>query len=316
MALWPLVITVAAILFTFSFVDSLPEQVATHWGSGGEADGFTDRERAPWFALLGLVMGWGLGGLVLALGGHDGIHRRLGVGLGAGIAAFISGVMVSTLWIQRGLAEGAAVGPVDTALTVAMAAALLIGVAAAFTVPGRRADDTTATEPVPADAPRAPLPSGGPLRWSGTAQPARAVRLVLLGLPLLFLAIAVLSQLWLFMALMAVLVLGLTLGLTLFRVSVTEDEGLVIRGLLGVPTWRVPLSDVAQARATTVSPFAEFGGWGYRLGLDGRTGFVVRAGEALEVTRGDGSRWVVTVDDAERAAGLLNALADRTRRQR
>ena len=52
---------------------------------------------------------------------------------------------------------------------------------------------------------------------------------------------------------------------------------------------------------------------GWLFGAGGRTGFVVRAGQALEVTRGDGTRWVVTVDDAAEAAGLLNALAERTR---
>ena len=97
-----------------------------------------------------------------------------------------------------------------------------------------------------------------------------------------------------------------------FRVDVS-DAGLTIQGLLGSPTWRIPLSDVEQAGVTTVDPLWQFGGWGYRIGGDGRTGFVLRKGEALEVTRGDGARWVITVDDAEEAAGLLNSLAERAR---
>ena len=39
----------------------------------------------------------------------------------------------------------------------------------------------------------------------------------------------------------------------------------------------------------------------------------VIAGRALEVTRGDGRRFVVTVDGAARAAALLNALTTRVR---
>jgi hypothetical protein len=80
-----------------------------------------------------------------------------------------------------------------------------------------------------------------------------------------------------------------------------------------MPTWRIPLSDVKYAGVTTVDPFWQFGGWGYRLGTDGRVGFIVRKGEALEVTRGDGATWVITIDDAGEAAGLLNSLAERSR---
>ena len=64
----------------------------------------------------------------------------------------------------------------------------------------------------------------------------------------------------------------------------------------------------------SVDPFADFGGWGYRVRPGSRTGFVVRKGEALEVERGDGTAWVVTVDDAAEGAALLNTLADRDRR--
>ena len=111
---------------------------------------------------------------------------------------------------------------------------------------------------------------------------------------------------------MFVVSVGLMLVLSVFRVTVSA-EGLVIRSVMGVPTWRLPLDEVAEARVVTVSPFAEFGGWGYRLGPHGRTGFVTRTGEAIEVERGDGTSWVLTVDDAGEGAALLNSLADRGR---
>lgn len=52
----------------------------------------------------------------------------------------------------------------------------------------------------------------------------------------------------------------------------------------------------------------EFGGWGLRLSVDRRFGVVLRAGEAIEVTRANGKRFVVTVDDAGTGAALLEAL--------
>ena len=92
-----------------------------------------------------------------------------------------------------------------------------------------------------------------------------------------------------------------------------DETGLRIRSAIGVPRTAIPLEEVAQARATTVRCFPEFGGWGWRTAMDGRTGILLRSGEALEVTRTDSSVFIVTVDDAATAASLLNSLADRTR---
>ena len=313
-ALWPPAVTAAALVWVFSFLDELPETVVTHWGTGGVPDGFTSREAAPWYALIGLALGWGIGALVLALAHHDGIQRRLGVGIAAGTATFVSTTMASTLWIQRGVATGAEISGEDLAVTMSLVAALVLGFVAAWTVPGVEADDATATGPVPAHAPRAGL-RGGDATWSGMARPARSIWVLLVALPPFFAGLAWVTGMWLFPLVIGVIVVLLALGFSMFRVRV-GDDGLVVRGALGVPTWRIPLADVAQADVTEVDPLWQFGGWGYRLGMDGRTGFVVRKGPALEVTRGDGARWVVTVDGAEEAAGLLNSLAERDRTSR
>ena len=111
-------------------------------------------------------------------------------------------------------------------------------------------------------------------------------------------------------------VLGLALALVaaMFSWVVRVDgAGLSIRSALGVPRTRIPLDEMVQARATTVQCLAEFGGWGWRTAMDGRTGILLRSGEALEVTRTGGGVFLVTVEDAETAAALLNTLADRAR---
>ncbi|MGA8045261.1 MAG: DUF1648 domain-containing protein [Dermatophilaceae bacterium] len=310
--LWPLILTGAALAWVFSFLDELPETVVTHWGPGGVPDGFTSREAAPWYALIGLAMGWGIGALVLVLARQDGTQRRIGVGIAAGAAAFVSGVMASTLWIQGGASTTEDISGVDVAITASLVAGLILGVVAARSVPGVDADATAATAPVPPEAPRADLRREGAAVWSGTARPARGVWVVLLLLPVFFVGLGVLTRTWLFPLVVGLLVTSLAVAFSFFRVEVT-GSGMTIRGLLGLPIWRMPLSDVERARVTTVDPLWQFGGWGYRLGSDGRTGFVLRKGEALEVTRGDGARWVITVDRAAEAAGLLNSLAERAR---
>lgn len=309
--LWPLLITVVGVAAFLSFMDELPAQIATHWGSDGP-DGFTARETAPWFTLIGLGTAWFVGGLVLALGGKDGTHRRMGVGFAAGMAAFITGVVVGSAWVQRGLADGRDAPGVEDVLVTAMMVAIVIGAAAAFTVPGKAEDVVRARGRVPVDAPRAPARAGERTTWRRIAMPGRGYWIFVLLLAAVMASVAVLTRMWAFSLLMFVLLVGVLVITAAFRVTITAD-GLVITSLIGFPTWRMRLDEVVQARVVQVSPFRDFGGWGYRLGRNGRTGFVVRQGDAIEVERGDGTAWVVTVDDAAAGAALLNTLADRGR---
>lgn len=311
--LWPVVITAVAVLWYLSFMSELPAQVATHWSRRGP-DGFTARETLPWIiAAGGLVTPWFIGGVILAIAGRDGRQRRITVGFVAGLAVFSAGLMVIGSWDQRGLADGTLARDAEWPLVAATLIALVIGVGAAFTVPGHHEDATRATGAVAPDAPRTELEPGQRAAWSAVAAPGRWFWVFMAVMMLVLLGTGWLTGLWLFTGLIVLLVIGMMLALSVFRVTVGE-HGMVVAGGLGFPRWRLPLEDVVAARATTVDPFAEFGGWGYRVGLHNRTGFVVRKGEALEVERGDGSRWVVTVDDAEQGAALLNTLAERVRR--
>lgn len=44
----PLLVIVVATIYLVVIRDRLPEQVATHWGADGVADGFTSRSNLPW----------------------------------------------------------------------------------------------------------------------------------------------------------------------------------------------------------------------------------------------------------------------------
>ncbi len=67
-----------------------------------------------------------------------------------------------------------------------------------------------------------------------------------------------------------------------------------------------------------LNPFWEFGGWGLRLDIAGRTGVVTRRGPAIRGSTGRRERVLVTVDGADLArrhpqhAGRLNPQRDLT----
>jgi hypothetical protein len=107
------------------------------------------------------------------------------------------------------------------------------------------------------------------------------------------------------------LVLVAGAGLTFARLRVTVDRrGLrVISSLFRLPLKRIPLADVAFARAEPLRPL-EWGGFGYRI-LPGRSAVVLAGGPAIVVERRNGTVFAVTVPEAELPAALLSTLASR-----
>ena len=106
---------------------------------------------------------------------------------------------------------------------------------------------------------------------------------------------------------------------TFSRIRVTADRsGLHVGyGFLGWPRTSVPLRRIAAARAIDVRP-TDWGGWGYRgsLTLMKRAAVVLRAGPGIRLDLHDGKVFVVTIDDPDTPARLLNAEASRLERSR
>jgi hypothetical protein len=107
-----------------------------------------------------------------------------------------------------------------------------------------------------------------------------------------------------------VLVVAGVLVLTFAEVRITiGGRGAVVGlGWFGFPSWMVPAVEIEGASVERVAPMA-YGGWGYRI-RPGVRAVVVRGGEALRLHRSGGPDLVVTVDDAETGAGLVNAVAE------
>lgn len=303
----PALVTLAGSAVALSWRDDLPDPVASHWGPGGVVDGYS--------TLTTLLLG--LGGLTLAfcaftalvgtLAGRAAMSRRFACGMAVWFALFLQGVLLSTLAMQRGLADASAAPGTSTALGVALAVATLAAVVVAWLVPGDAAVAASATPPP--GAPRLDLGASEHAAWVGQVG-QRGVVVGVVGAALLATAISLASGLWLFGAVLGA-VLVAVMAATL-RWTVTVDaRGLTARSLMRRPSLHVPLAEVESAEVVHVDPLREFGGWGLRIGLDGRTGVVLRGGPAIQVRRSGDRVVVVTVDDAATGAALLNTLAER-----
>jgi hypothetical protein len=333
-----LVCVAGPVVWAVTVADRLPPEVARHWGTGGRVTGSWPLPSQ--LVVLGTItlLLVGVCGAVAVLSRQPRSVRALVAACGTWPAVVLAVTQVGALQAQLDLADprlasapaaslalGAALGLVVGAAVAALArepehavvatdppAPELPRLTAPVGVPGDRVpdhevpDDEVPDDEVPDD--EVPDDEGSAPSWQATAAPSRAL-LVVVGVVLLVSALPALAgSAWplVFGAVVAVPLLVLT------RFSVTVDgAGLRVRAapltLLDVPLDQIAGADVIDH----LDPFWEFGGWGLRVDVHGRTGLVSRAGEALAVTRADGSEVVVTVTDAAVAAATLNSLVDR-----
>lgn len=299
----PLAITVTALLVIALAGGDLGREVAVHWGPDGP-DGW-----AP--AWTTLVLGGAVGlGLPVLMWLSMGRGRRV-----SGTVVFLAGFVI---WLTGflGVSMSAALieQPADAGwwLLVAAGVGLALAVPAWLWLPRE-----PAVVVEPAQRARIELAQGEVAAWSASVASPRGF-LWLISVVIVFTVGASIlatvnshGRVW-FVIIIPVLLtvmLLLTLG---WRVT-AGPAGLTVRGLIGLPVFRVRGSDIVDAVAIDLDPIADFGGWGIRWALTSggrsRTGIVARAGEALQVTRRDGREFVVTVDDAATAAAVLRAHA-------
>ncbi|QHY93978.1 hypothetical protein SSPS47_02400 [Streptomyces sp. S4.7] len=101
------------------------------------------------------------------------------------------------------------------------------------------------------------------------------------------------------------LILFGTLAFVHVHVKVDHEHLEVRCGHVGLPRRRIPLAQVTGADfAPSVTP-RQWGGWGYRWRPEQGTAVVVRRGEGVVLSLGDGRTFTVTVDDAEAAVGVI-----------
>lgn len=318
----PLALLVAAAVVIIAWMPELPDPIAIHWGGDG-VNGYA----AKW-AYIPLVLGIGVAVVVLtavlatvayrlpqssvkpAIGPWSSTTRFLGA-LNLGLGALIATIAVAGAWLQRGLSDAAETPDIGIPTLIAFALMAGLTVLGWFLQP---APPVSAIEPAPAGS--IPLATTERAAWFGTATMARSGVIVLIAalglLAVMTVFFLALGEDGSWVILIVTVVMALVIGtMVVFRVRVNAD-GLRVRSLLGWPDTRIALDRIGSVETVQVDPFREFGGWGWRLALDGRRGVVLRAGEALQVTQTDGRVFVVTVDGASAAAATLETLRAHT----
>ncbi|WP_328316053.1 hypothetical protein [Streptomyces sp. NBC_00388] len=114
----------------------------------------------------------------------------------------------------------------------------------------------------------------------------------------------------LLMAVIGCVLVGLLMlygTLAFVHVSVkVDDHSFEVRcGYIGLPRRRILLDHVVGADFDPAVTPRQWGGWGYRWRPEKGSAVVVRRGEGLVLTLGDGRSFTVTVDDAEAAVRII-----------
>jgi hypothetical protein len=309
----PVLVTLLGVTLMLAWLPEVPDSVAVHWGADGGADGFVPAWAVPLLlAVVGIAVPVLLAG-ALALPSQSGRltarHKFVAV-TSLWAAVFLTAVLTWTFGAQRGMQSSAeALGPF-LPLFAGFGVALVIAAAAWFILPP--------AEEAPGEAARTPealpLSAGESAVWTrrvtatGYLLLSGAVVLLLVGMAITVSAVTD-GRLWA-LALLPLVLFALFATTAAWHVRI-DSRGVVARGILGVPRFRIPLSDIRSAAVVSIEPLADFGGWGIRWGNRRRFGIVLFAGEALEVERLDGRSFVITTPDAERAAALVNGMRAR-----
>ena len=315
-AVWlPVALVAIGVAVQLVLLPQVPSTVAVHWNAAGEADRFAPAWTQP---LMTVALGLGIP-LLIALSTLPGLHRgergatyRLLGATAAATSALTTVAFTVTFAVQAGLDSGGDAPTVWVALVAAVAAAALVGIAAWFVQPRQHAAHATTVPATPlalAANERAVWVRAAAMNTGGAIVVVVSVLVLAVVAASVWLTGAETTTAWVLTGVTALLV-AFTATTLAFHVRV-DDTGLHVDSVLGIPRFHVPLSDVVSAARVDVNPMGEFGGWGLRLSTGRRFGVVLRAGEAIEVLRGSGKRFVVTVDDAGTGAALLEALVAR-----
>ncbi|MEU5050432.1 DUF1648 domain-containing protein [Streptomyces sp. NPDC021096] len=289
--------------------DRLPDPMATHFSGAGHADGYTALDSFPYVALaLLLVPAAVFAGLAYGIG--QGRTRAL-VAFGYGLAGLL-GYLLCALVLDNARAGAGGAGDEVRLELWRLGAAVAVGAAAGglgWLLAGRDAPPAREPEASGSAAPRLELREGEAVTWTRSIG-SRSLRVAGLALALPGAGLGLLAG-W--GAGVGLFIGGLvTFAFSAARVTVDRHGLTAHLPWLPRPRLRVPLARIESVTSRHIDALADLGGWGYRV-VPGRSGLVLRSGDALVARLTTGSEFVVTVDDAATAAALLDALAARAR---
>ncbi|MFF8816808.1 DUF1648 domain-containing protein [Leucobacter sp. NPDC015123] len=321
----PVGLVIVGTIVTLAWLPRLPNPMAVHWNGAGVADGFGS-------PAVGLIV-FPLAGLLIAAtyfstrlqylqgrarpGGELwGPVNRLIPAIGLGAAAAISSLNIITTAIQLDLPDARQLEP-NLAVPLMPAIVGIVAAGLGYLVQPRvriaAATEAEAGNPLE-------LAPAERVAWIGSTGVTRTY-LWVMGSALIVLVASLILVAGIrpaepvaitIVSVSLLVVLALTVLCMRFNVQI-DDRGFEARSFLGWPALRVPAADIADVEVGEIHPFAEFGGWGWRLSVDGKVGIVMRTGEGIRLSRRKGRPVVVTIDDAESAAAALATAAREAR---
>lgn len=305
----PLVLTAVAIAIDFALGAQLPRSIPVHWDISGHANGY----QSPVGLTVTLVavcvpIVAVFGGITVLWSHRSPVTPLLKIlGVTGTFVALVIGTAFTVILVDPAAGDHAWT-------TIGLPFGIgIIGAAVSWFALPRAVRGVAGSHHAPV-APVA-LERGERASWirSSTASPAIIWSLLGLGVLLSVVTIAAtLSSGAAFWAVSFVPLLLVVLSLTMFAWTVRVDaRGVRVRAALGLPRFQIPLDEITSANVITVQALSQYGGFGIRVAFNSRLGIILRSGPALEVHRRSGLDLVVTIDDAETAAALINGLVQR-----
>lgn len=318
LGLWlPLALVAVVVVVQLVLLPRLPDPAAVHWGVGGEVDGWGP----AWsFPVLTAVVGGGIVALtgVAAQSGRaragGALDLRFVSAMNLWLAGFLGSLTLLLVVIQVGVEDASTVDMPFWMMLPSLALGLALGAAGWFLTP--RVQGDTAAGATPDTVALRPGEQAAWLQTVSMSRVAMAVMVAAVVSSFAILAFAVVAvrpgpETWI-IGLTALLVGAASLAMTVFHVRV-DGTGFTVRSAVGWPRVTIPTADIASVEVVQVNPMGDFGGWGWRYNPTFGQGAVLRSGDALRVTRTNGKKLTVTVDDAATAAALLRGLQERGR---
>ncbi len=313
---WLPAVAVAAVPMTvvgytgWSWRHRLPDPLPRHWDASGRVDGVAGLAATVTAVLwvTGVAAVIALGAALAPQGRWRG--RRIVIATTAAVSSFVAGLWLVTAGLALDVPQATLVAEPTWHILTLLAGATAWTILTAMACGAAPPHPAAAGRP-PANLTRIALHPGQRAVWSEITSVSRVAYLTLAPLLVVAVVLAVVVDVWA----AAPLLLAALLVLAVLCARLTVDaRGLTMGfGPWGWPWLRVPLHEIASACPTTVR-VAEWGGWGYRMNLDGRgRGLVMRSGPGVRLELSADRYFVASVRDPHGVAGLVNGLLDAAR---
>ncbi|GAA1225810.1 hypothetical protein [Rhodoglobus aureus] len=213
-----------------------------------------------------------------------------------------------SLAVQRGLENAENAPAIGGIAIAAFPTAIVLGIFAWLMLPAAEQIRSTAVvaKPIKGSSPERVHFLSATRLGPGVVVIA-VVALVALGVALAIQAVSNPAEL-LLPAVIGLVVLALAVSTRSWRITI-DQRGLRVRSAFGWPRATIAPDQIGSVAVVTVDPIGEFGGYGWRWAPGGRSGIVLSKGEAIEVTRMNGKKFIVTMHDAQLAAEALATVA-------